>query len=86
MRVFLILIICTFLFDQKLSAQDEANIWYFGKNAGIDFNQGAPQALLNGAINHLEGCATWSDATGSLLFYSYGVTFWNRHHQHMPNG
>ncbi len=86
MRHVLFLLLFTLLLEQKARAQDEANIWYFGKNAGVDFNQGAPKPLLNGALNQLEGCASWSDVNGSLLFYSDGVTVWNRHHQPMPNG
>ena len=38
-----------FLFTITQSiAQREANIWYFGANAGLDFNSGAPVPLTNG--------------------------------------
>ena len=37
-------------------AQGEANIWYFGKNAGLDFNSGSPVALTNGQLVTSEGC------------------------------
>ncbi|NRD22715.1 T9SS type B sorting domain-containing protein [Winogradskyella litoriviva] len=67
-------------------SQKEANIWYFGENAGLDFNSGSPVALLNGQLNTLEGCSTISDANGNLLFYSDGVTVWNRNHGVMLNG
>ncbi len=69
-----------------LQAQEQAAIWYFGENAGLDFNSGAPVALTDGQLNTLEGCATISDATGSLLFYTDGITVWNRNHIPMPNG
>ncbi|BAO55061.1 T9SS type B sorting domain-containing protein [Nonlabens marinus] len=69
------------------TAQKEADNWYFGKNAGISFTNGAPTALLDGKIEVVyEGSATISDATGNLLFYSDGLTVWNRDHQVMPNG
>lgn len=69
-----------------LHAQKEANIWYFGRNAGLDFNSGSPVFLHNGQLNTLEGCATISDVNGNLLFYTNGVTVWNSNHQVMPNG
>jgi len=50
-------------------AQGEANIWYFGQNAGIDFNSGSPVALTNGQLVTDEGCATISNSSGQLLFY-----------------
>ncbi|WP_299535749.1 T9SS type B sorting domain-containing protein [Ulvibacterium sp.] len=67
-------------------AQREAAIWYFGRNAGVDFNSGTPVALTDGALNTVEGCATVSDAGGNLLFYTDGTDVWNRNHQVMPNG
>ncbi len=70
-----------------LHAQKENNIWYFGKNAGLDFNSGAPVPLTNGAMNTWEGCASVADGTtGSLLFYSDGSSVWNSSHVTMPNG
>ena len=80
----------TLLFLLMLStvsyAQKEGNIWYFGENAGLDFNSGIPVALTDGAINTHEGCSVISDANGNLLFYTDGVTVWNKNHKQMPNG
>ncbi|MAU26782.1 MAG: hypothetical protein CMH48_07675 [Muricauda sp.] len=67
-------------------AQLEASIWYFGYNAGLDFRSGTPVALTDGALYTREGCATISDATGNLLFYTDGITAWDRNHDVMPNG
>lgn len=67
-------------------AQNEANIWYFGQYAGLDFNSGSPVALTDGALYTREGCATISDQNGNLLFYTDGVTVWNKLHQVMENG
>ena len=64
----------------------EANFWYFGNNAGIDFNSGVPIALNNGQTNTNEGCATISDNLGNLLFYTDGQTVYNKNHVAMPNG
>lgn len=67
-------------------AQGEANFWYFGENAGLNFNDCTPQAITDGELNTIEGCSTFSDPDGNLLFYSDGSTVWNRNHQVMPNG
>lgn len=78
-------IVCFFI---TLSAfpQGEANYWYFGQNAGLDFTSGSPVAISNGQINTNEGCAVLSNASGQLLFYTDGVTVYNRNHQIMANG
>lgn len=67
-------------------SQGEANIWYFGQNAGLDFNSGSPVALTNGQLNTQEGCATLSNSAGQLLFYTDGITVYNKNHVIMANG
>lgn len=67
-------------------SQNETNNWYFGQKAGLDFNSGEAIPLLNGQLNTGEGCASISSANGELLFYTNGVTVYNRNHQIMPNG
>lgn len=69
-----------------LIGQQEASIWYFGRNAGLDFNSGTPIALTDGALNTFEGCASIADTGGNLLFYTDGITVWNRNHVPMGNG
>ena len=68
------------------SAQKQANNWYFGSGAGVDFNSGAPVSVIGGMINTGEGCATISDTSGNLLFYTDGQSVWNKNHVQMPNG
>jgi hypothetical protein len=70
-----------FTFSQK-----EANTWYFGRNAGLDFSTGKPIALTDGALSTEEGYAVISDKTGKLLFYTDGISVWNKAHKVMPNG
>lgn len=60
--------------------------WYFGTNAGVTFNSGSPVALTNGVLTTTEGVATVSDNSGNLLFYTNGVSVWNRNHLVMTNG
>lgn len=84
--VLLLLLLCGFSYS--LSAQKEANIWYFGQNAGLDFNTNCqPTALDDSRIGADGGSATLSDGkTGQLLFYTNGLDVWNRKHGLMPNG
>ena len=74
------------LFSSFVYSQGEANIWYFGQNAGLDFNSGSPIALTNGQLVTDEGCATISNGAGQLLFYTDGVTVYNKNHTVMVNG
>lgn len=76
------------LFLQMLvsSAQGEANIWYFGNHAGLDFNSGSPVALTDGQINTQESCGSIADASGQLIFYTDGRSVFARNHTVMPNG
>ncbi|AIG31036.1 hypothetical protein IA01_11470 [Flavobacterium psychrophilum] len=85
MKKFILLVVFLFLSSQSF-AQGEANIWYFGYKAGLDFNSGAPVALTNGQLNTQEGCAVISTAAGQLLFYTDGITIWDKNHAIMPNG
>jgi len=68
-------------------AQKQTNIWYFSDKAGLDFNSGSPVALTDGAMFAGEGSASIADKnTGALLFYTEGVSVWNKNHDQMPNG
>lgn len=86
MRQKIILFILVFLSAVECFSQGQTNIWYFGNNAGLDFSTGTPVALTDGQIVTNEGCATTSDANGNLLFYTDGITVWDRNHNIMPNG
>ena len=69
-----------------LFAQKEGNIWYFGDQAGIDFNSGTPVSISNGALFTYDNSSTICDSAGNVLFYTDGVTVWNSAHQIMVNG
>lgn len=51
--------------------------WVFGSNAGLDFSTNPPTATSGFGINTFEGCASISDASGNLLFYTDGITVWD---------
>ncbi len=85
MRFYLAIILT--LYGLSVSGQGENNIWIFGFRAGIDFNGGTatpvPSAISGG---NMEACASVSDATGQLLFYTNGSRVWDRAHNLMPGG
>ena len=81
-------VLCLFitLLPIKASCQKQANVWYFGDHAGLDFKTGSPVALSNGALKTDEGCASISDTAGNILFYTDGITVYNKKDTSMPNG
>ncbi|OUS02779.1 hypothetical protein A9Q86_02905, partial [Flavobacteriales bacterium 33_180_T64] len=82
-----VLIFITLLSVALTFAQQEASFWYFGQNAGLQFDAGTGTvtAITNGQLNTLEGCTSISDTNGNLLFYSDGRTIWNANHIPMAN-
>ncbi len=83
---FLIVIFISFLFPLISNGQKQANHWYFGNTAGLNFN-GTLSAIGTGQLNTQEGCSGYSDPqTGQLLFYTDGVNVWNKNNIIMPNG
>ena len=80
-------------FAFNIFSQKEANFWYFGNNAALDFNSGTPVPVGGSQLNTTEGCSSFSDVDGNLLFYvgaptpiTNNLTIWNKNNQPMPNG
>lgn len=92
MRVLYFVFSFVMIFAFELSAQKQANWWYFGNKAGLDFNTMStathpiPMGMANGGMNTTEGCAAISDVNGNLLFYTDGIRVWDARHIVMPNG
>src|SRR4030095_11618045 len=87
MKIISTILFVTIIFHSTTCfAQHESDIWYFGSNAGIDFNSGSPVNLTNGQLSTIEGCASISDTAGNLLFYTDGITVWNKNHLVMSMG
>ena len=63
-----------------------SSTWYFGEKAGLQFTATGVTVLTNSALSTAEGSAAISDNNGNLLFYTDGITVYNRNHQVMPNG
>jgi len=78
----LIIIFSHIAYSQPL----QTNVWYFGHYAGLKFVNGNPVALSNGQIDNLEGSSVLCDNYGNLLFYTDGITVWDKNHNPMPNG
>lgn len=85
------------LIPLNMLAQKEMNWWYFGYNAGLNFNEmqtvnsstGTPTSLPNavvGPINSEEGGFVLSDYKGDLLMSSDGTTIYNKNNEVMTNG
>ena len=67
-------------------SQREAAVWYFGNQAGLDFNSGIPQPLNDSRLDTFEGCESFSDENGNMIFYTEGKTVFNGNHDIMVNG
>jgi len=81
-----ILSVLIFLITLTAYGQKEANVWYFGENAGLNFNSGSPVPLTDGQLITDEGSASISDTNGNLLFYTDGSDVYNKNHVPMSNG
>ncbi len=82
-----LLLFLSFAISLNFYGQYEAEHWYFGDNAGLDFVAGGAPVLEPGSqIETEEGCSSISNACGDLLLYTDGITVWNANHQIMLNG
>jgi hypothetical protein len=62
------------------SLDQRANIWYFGQNAGIDFN-GLPEdpaVGITGPLNTNEGTSVISDRNGQVIFSTDGMRIYDK--------
>ena len=71
-------------FHVRRIAETQAYNWVFGAEAGVSWNSGAPVSFTGAQIYTAEGCASISDANGQLLFYTDGITLWDRNNNIMP--
>jgi hypothetical protein len=72
-------------FTFNLFYQKEANFWFFGENAGIDFSTNPP-TILDGGLSTDEGSASISNADGELQVYTDGTTVFDKNGNVMNNG
>ena len=97
-----ILALMLLILTQGVYAQrtKEGNNWYFGNRGRMTWNTvqtivdggktltglPTPAPGNSGMPEQSEGVFCMSDINGNLLFYSNGMTIWNRNHQVMQNG
>ncbi|MBX3163152.1 MAG: T9SS type A sorting domain-containing protein [Bacteroidetes bacterium] len=67
-------------------AQNENTKWYFGLHVGLDFMTNPPSIINNSAMHAGEGCSSIADTAGNTLFYTNGITVWNKQNNVMANG
>ena len=68
-------------------ADHEADRWFFGQNAGLDFRGQDPVAdLTNFMLNVLTSPAIISDSNGVVLLYSDGLRVYNHQAEVIMNG
>ncbi len=80
----LVILAGLFLIPSIGLAQKEGLYWYFGVNAGLNFNDGVPKPMTNGALSTTEGCPTISSPTGRLMLYTDGIAVYNGMHKIVP--
>lgn len=84
MRVFSVWLICQVFALLPCHGQQQWNVWHFGVRLMIDFNVDPPRVMSRSAISQQEGSASVSSrTTGEMLFYTDGVSIWNRRHEPM---
>lgn len=76
-----------FAFENIDAQVERTRNWYFGENIGMQITGSiVPTLLPNSQIATPGGCASISDTSGQLLFYTNGETIWNGNHNVMING
>jgi gliding motility-associated-like protein len=60
--------------------------WYFGRNAGLDFEEGEPTPITGSALDARAGTSVATNFIGELQFYTDGRRVFNRENGLMPNG
>jgi hypothetical protein len=76
----LLFLIPSFVFSQKIG-----NVWYFGDRCGITFNtaDGKPKVITDNILEMWEGCATVSNNSGDIDFYTDGINVITKNHDWM---
>lgn len=61
-----------FVIWMTIFSQKQANVWHFGFGNALNFSNGSPDTISGSQIFAPEGCASYSDKCGNLLFYTNG--------------
>lgn len=68
------------------TAQNQANIWYWGNFCGLDFNSGVPVETHEIHASSGNAMSVMCDTSGNFLFCSGARVVWNSDGDTMPNG
>ncbi len=84
------ILIFAFFIHLNTYAQKENNIWCLGYNMEFNFNKSPAEISVyqnsNPNLYSDYTCSSISDSLGNLLFYTDGITVFNRYHDTMKNG
>lgn len=83
---FLVSFFFILFFQYGIYSQNQAKKWYFGNNVGLDFMTSPPTVIVGSQMSTSEGCSSIADNNGNLLFYTDGLTVWNKNNLVMANG
>lgn len=68
-------------------ANHEADRWYFGQNAGVDFRNDPPEGDISNYLLNVPTCpAVMSDSNGVPIVYSDGIKVYNKLITQVPGG
>ena len=70
----------------SLAKAQQGNVWVYGTGNTLDFNQTPPTDAPQRPMLAYEGSAVACDSMGNLLFYTNGITVYDKNDQIMPNG
>ena len=70
----------------NLAKAQHGNVWVYGIGNTLDFNQSPPVDAPQRPMQAFEGSAVACDSLGNLLFYTNGITVYDKNDQIMPNG
>ena len=79
-------LLVTLFVAQTVTAQNQANIWHFGKQVTLDFTSGEGVFVKGFPFYSVDASASICDSAGNFLFSCSAEKIWNRNKQIMPNG
>lgn len=71
------------LFALSAQSQSVKDHWFFSDSEGFIFENGTVSTTDEFKLSSLEGSVSISDESGELLFYSNGLSIYNRDHEPM---
>lgn len=67
-------------------SQKQAEVWYFGEKAGVDFRSGTAIPLVDqNVMNAFKATSSICDSVGNLIMFTDGKRVWDRTFALMPN-